>query len=247
MDRIIYLSPHLDDAVLSCGAIIWNQIHSDRAAVEIWTIFSGDPPPGRLFPFARLLHLRWKTGAEGPAARRVEDNTACRTLGCAPVHLNLPDCIYRSIPGTNQPRIRKNDDLFRFNPAKDNPLIEELTQVINAALPEKSILVVPLGVGGHIDHLITRAAAESLDMPLRYFADFPYSGDHPEDIERITDRSLKSIQYPLSGAALQAWQTAIMAYRSQISSFWPSDEKMKIAVSDYASKPYGNCLWVKED
>jgi len=39
----IYLSPHLDDAVLSCGGIIWQQVQSGHQ-VEIWTICAADPP-----------------------------------------------------------------------------------------------------------------------------------------------------------------------------------------------------------
>lgn len=247
MDKIIYLSPHLDDAVLSCGAVIWDQIHSDASAVEIWTIFSGDPPPGRLYPFARMLHLRWQTGSEGPSARREEDKAACRVLGCVPVHLDLPDCIYRPVPGTHQPRIRKNDDLFHFDPVKDNPLIGELMQYFSRQLPQDCRLVVPLGVGGHIDHLITRAASESLSRPLLYYADFPYAGDHPEDVEGKTKGFSTPKKTPLSNEALHAWQTAISAYRSQISSFWRSDEKMKSAVAAYGASPYGNCLWSEAD
>ena len=245
MEKIIYLSPHLDDAVLSCGAIIRDQIQSAASSVEIWTIFSGDPPPGRLYPFARMLHLRWQTGAEGPSARREEDKIACGVLGCVPVHMDLPDCIYRPVPGTHQPRIRKNDDLFHFDPAKDNPLIEELKQYFVRQLPQDCRLVAPLGVGGHIDHLITRAAAEARDRPLLYYADFPYAGDHPEEVEGKTKGVFSPQGFPLSNDALQAWQTAISAYRSQISSFWRSDESMRSAVATYAATAYGNCLWLK--
>ncbi len=243
MDKIIYLSPHLDDAVLSCGAIIWDQIRAAASSVEILTIFSGDPPPGRLYPFARMLHLRWQTGSEGPSIRREEDKVACQVLGSVPVHLDLPDCIYRPVPGTHQPRIRKNDDLFHFDPIKDNPLIEELKQYLTRQLPQDCRLVVPLGVGGHIDHLITRAAAEALGRHLLYYADFPYSGDHPEEVEEKTKGLFSPQHFPLSNDALDAWQTAIGAYRSQISSFWRSDEKMKLAVAAYSASPNGNSLW----
>jgi len=38
--RWIYLSPHFDDAVLSCGGLIFDQT-CGGTAVEIWTVFAG--------------------------------------------------------------------------------------------------------------------------------------------------------------------------------------------------------------
>jgi hypothetical protein len=52
---LIYLSPHLDDAIYSCGGIIYSQIQiGDR--VEIWSLFTSDPPKHGLTQFA--LELR---------------------------------------------------------------------------------------------------------------------------------------------------------------------------------------------
>jgi len=39
--RWIYISPHFDDAVLSCGGLIWEQTHKG-ITVEIWTVCAGD-------------------------------------------------------------------------------------------------------------------------------------------------------------------------------------------------------------
>ena len=41
--RWIYLSPHFDDAVLSCGGVIFEQSRQG-IQTEIWTIFAGSPP-----------------------------------------------------------------------------------------------------------------------------------------------------------------------------------------------------------
>jgi len=41
--RTIYLSAHLDDAVLSCGGLIHDQVSKGRD-VEIWTFFCAIPP-----------------------------------------------------------------------------------------------------------------------------------------------------------------------------------------------------------
>ena len=53
----IILSPHYDDAALSCGGLI-----AQRAAagdlVEIATVFGGRPDMATLSPFARAIHAR---------------------------------------------------------------------------------------------------------------------------------------------------------------------------------------------
>ena len=67
----IYLSPHFDDAVLSCGGLIWEQVRRGER-VEIWTVCAGAIPPGPLSPFAAELHARWGTGMASVEARRAE-------------------------------------------------------------------------------------------------------------------------------------------------------------------------------
>ena len=80
---IIFLSPHLDDAVLSCGGMIY-QLAQAGQAVQVITIFAGDPPPGLLSPFAQSLHDRWQAGS---VARRSEDIEALTLLGAEAIQV----------------------------------------------------------------------------------------------------------------------------------------------------------------
>lgn len=243
MDRIIYLSPHLDDAVLSCGAILWKQVHVDHRLVAVWTIFAGDPPAGELSPFARELHSRWQIDAEAPASRRAEDDAACAILDCTPIHLAYADCIYRSLPGSTSPRIVNNFDLFQYDPAKDLAQAQELAAALKNQLPADCTLAVPLGVGGHIDHIITRIAAEMLDRSLWYYADFPYSADCSEEVREKLPADAVPCRFDIPSEAMTAWKQAIAAYRSQISSFWLSLEDMEQTMEEYTHTDCGNMLW----
>ena len=65
----IFLSPHYDDAALSCGGIIWEAVRRG-AQVSIWTVCAATPPTGQLSPFAEELHARWETGPQAPLQRR---------------------------------------------------------------------------------------------------------------------------------------------------------------------------------
>ncbi len=245
MQKIIYLSPHLDDAVLSCGGIIFDQIHAEKKSVEIWTVFAADAPAGKLSAFAEELHARWQTGREGPALRRREDEAACVFLGCETVHLPFADCIYRFL-STGEARIQTNDNLFAFDNSKDQPMVVMLVTFLQSHLPETCELVVPLGVGGHIDHLITRLAAETLHRPLQYYADFPYADGNPDKVKDQLNAEMHSQLFFLSSDSLKAWQNATAAYKSQISTFWSSTEVMKNALLEYSRSKLGSVLWQRE-
>jgi LmbE family N-acetylglucosaminyl deacetylase len=244
MQKYIYLSPHLDDAVLSCGAVIWDQIRR-RQAVEIWTVFAGDPPPGEFSPFARTLHERWQTGPEAVETRRKEDALACERLNAPYIHLAYPDCIYRTFPGTEKPVIEKNEDLFQVPfPQEEFPLVEEIACHLKKEISADTMIVVPLGIGNHIDHQIVRRVGEKLGQPLYYYADFPYSasiGD--QDLAAFLPDNAVQHHFPLSNLALSYWQYGVEAYTSQISTFWPSLSEMYARIEQYAVSPIGNSLW----
>ena len=89
--RWIYISPHLDDAVLSAGGFLYEQARSG-IPVEIWTIVCGFPPQGELTPFAQVLHSVWGTGTaeETVKLRRAEDVEAARIIGAKTVHFDIP-------------------------------------------------------------------------------------------------------------------------------------------------------------
>ena len=50
--KIIYFSPHLDDAIFSCGGIIAHQVNEGKE-VAVWTFFTSDPPADNLTAFTR--------------------------------------------------------------------------------------------------------------------------------------------------------------------------------------------------
>jgi hypothetical protein len=67
--RSIFLSPHPDDAVLSCGGWI-DQLAQNGERPLVLTVFGGDRPAAvPLSAFARSLHERWQLGDDArPAA-----------------------------------------------------------------------------------------------------------------------------------------------------------------------------------
>lgn len=238
----VYFSPHPDDAAMSCGGIIHQQVRSGDT-VLIWTLFSGDPPVGDLTPFATSLHRRWGVSAVAAmASRRDEDRRAADRLGAELYSFNLPDCIYRRLPD-GKPLVNREEDLWQpLNPG-ETQLVVQLAALTAATLPEDAHLVCPLGIGAHVDHTLTRAAAESLGRNLYFYADFPYAGQEGALSGAWIAPQFKTHHFALSADDLLAWGDAIAAHASQISTFWKDEVEMRSELNDFHIRGGGNCLW----
>ena len=237
----IFLSPHLDDAALSCGGLIAERTRMGDP-VEIWTICAGDPPPGPLPAFAQSLHKRWGTRRNATAVRRSEDLQSCQRLGATAHHLAIPDCIYRRIPLSGDPLISINDDLFQPFPDSQRPLVDSLRDQVADALPLKSQVVSPLALGNHIDHQLVRRAAEQLGRPLLYYADYPYTVQASSDLAQSIHPDWQTFTQAISPGGLRAWQKAVAAHSSQISTFWESVSEMEAAIQSYLEAGGGSKL-----
>src|SRR3954469_806836 len=104
----IYLSPHLDDAALSCGGQIYAATQRQER-VLIVTITAGDPI-APVSDYAASLHTRWEL-VDATAARRQEDLTACSILGADALDWDIPDCIYR-VDAQGAPFYVSDADIF---------------------------------------------------------------------------------------------------------------------------------------
>ncbi len=235
----VYLSPHLDDAVLSCGGRIWQQVRvGDR--VLVITVFAGSPPSGtRLSPFARELHARWGSPIDAVSRRRSEDLTALAYLGAEAAHWSYPDCIYRQdLDG----RFLYADERALWGAVRpaDKVLIEELShRLATVPVTPGGGIYAPLAVGQHVDHRILRRAAEASGRTLTYYEDFPYAEDPPAIRVALAETEAEAEFVPLSEEALAAKIDAIACYRSQISTFWVSKDHVATRVRAFAQRTGG--------
>ncbi len=170
----IYLSPHFDDAVFSCGGLLWEQAQAGES-VTIWTICAGEPLPGDLSQFAQMHHIRWESGEQAVAHRMLEDQQACRRVGAAYRYLPVPDCIYRRAgedyfggqPGLTSRIIpqdpRPDEHLYTTLEAilgplrpEEESLVGQVSAELSMTFPPDCQVVCPLALGGHTDHRLTR-------------------------------------------------------------------------------------------
>jgi LmbE family N-acetylglucosaminyl deacetylase len=253
--RWIYLSPHLDDAAFSCGGLIWEQAQAGLD-VQIWTVCAGDPPEGPISPFAESLHRRWKSGTNSGQVRRQEDLMGCEILGATANHLPIPDSIYRRQPESGEYLYASEESLFgELHPA-ETELVERLAQSLRKAIWTSDIdevnLVCPLGLGGHVDHQLTRAATEKVSCSQSacatwYYADFPYVLEDSTLLSELPKEGWQPHIFPITPAGLRAWQRSMAAHGSQISTFWDEVAQMEASIEAYCRKTGGVRLWRKRE
>jgi len=129
-----------------------------------------------------------------------------------------------------------------LHPLEDS-LVRQLAHRLSESLPEFSDLVCPIGLGGHVDHRLTRQAAEILDRRLWYYADYPYVTQAGTEIAALEANGWQKQRFPISSAAIEAWIQAVRAHESQISTFWPDLPALRAAIQAYHDRFEGAILW----
>ena len=192
---------------------------ADGDFVTVVTVCAGNPPTETLSEFARSLHDRW---GETITSRRIEDRMACGRLGASVHHLDIPDAIYRQGP-EGEFLYSSESAIFGSLHSSEIRLVEHLSAILPEVIAEDSTIYCPQAIGGHVDHRLVRLAAENMDDPISYYYDLPYAarqGQLPADMPLITGNR---IQVQLSVSEIEDWAAAAAAYRSQVSTFWPSE------------------------
>jgi LmbE family N-acetylglucosaminyl deacetylase len=146
---LVVLSPHFDDAVLSC----WHVIGGSESVVVV-NVFAGVPPAGSPLGWWDRL-----TGALDSPARATEradeDRAALALAGRVPVNLELLEAQYRRWP----------------------PLPGAIAARIAPETSRCDVVYAPAALSGHPDHALVRNAALRLRTAVarvRLYADLPH-------------------------------------------------------------------------
>jgi LmbE family N-acetylglucosaminyl deacetylase len=233
--RWIYLSPHLDDAVLSAGGLIYDQAQSG-VPVEIWTMMSGYPPEGEFSQFAKLQHYLWgfPSAEAAVTARREEDRRAAAIVGAKAIHFNFLDCIYRQ--SSNGEWLYS--DISVPPHEEDAGLPGKVSEAILARVQPDDILVCQLAIGSHVDHLLVRQGAEKTGLRLLYDIDIPYFLSKPDELGQKSAGMQESV-HSITDSAQNAWFEAVKEYKSQMPLFGEhmyAPEKAREAIQAYCAR-----------
>lgn len=191
------ISPHLDDAVLSCAQAI--RAHPGSVIV---TVFAGRPQDDRL--------SRWdsescgfKPGDKPVLTRRAEDQAACADLGASPVHLPFLDREY-------------------WEPAEDDAICKVLVEEIDR-LGLRTWLI-PLGIT-HPDHqqahrVSVMAMKQLPDRCWVIYEELPYRLQYGPDSQTALRAARSRLDMQPATVPfdpdMQAKERAICCYRTQL-------------------------------
>lgn len=213
--RQVFLEPHLDDVVLSCGGLLANLAAAGTPALVV-TLFAGTPPnTAPLTDFAAHHHVAWGTGHDPIGARRAEQVAALDRVGADWLPLAHLDAIYRG------DRYRSNDELFGPPRVDEQPLIESIAAHLGAIDRRlgRPGWYVPLAVGQHVDHQVALAASRGL-ADRRGYEDFPYAGRPGAVEQRTAELGLTQFELVDIAATLDQKIAAIHHYRSQLATLF---------------------------
>jgi LmbE family N-acetylglucosaminyl deacetylase len=208
--RVVVLSPHLDDAVLSA----WSVLRRPRE-LQVVNVCSGLPRGDLLSPWDRL------TGATDSRTRMLErlreDRVALARAERDATSLGFPEAQYR------------------HGPLERDALCEALERIMDGAAQ----VWAPAGIGGHDDHVQIRDATLELAAggrpELKLYADLPYavkygwpgwvsaSADDPHLVVEAwwqrflpSGLNLRAAKQVLSAADARRKLHALAAYRTQL-------------------------------
>jgi len=221
---IVVVSPHLDDAVLSCFSAL-------EPGTRVVTVFAGLPPSGMLGAWDA------KTGASDSRARvierRLEDVRAMRLAGCEPIQLDFEDSQYWRRSGLKG-LVRRSGS----TPPSHDALVAALRPYLETARQ----VYAPAGIG-HVQHSMARDAALAIRRDVSLYADVPYVlAVAPEELELPTElagvahRRRDEVQLgsraALKIAATECYATQIPALEIAFAPFVGSERYLREVIWD---------------
>ena len=150
LDRVVIVSPHLDDAVLGCANFM-----AAHPGVMVMTVFAGNPPQYPTDPMRKWdVQSGFAPGDDVMEVRRHEDAAALALLDATPVHLEFIEHTYN--PGDR--------------PVAPDVLVDVLAPALATLTP--TLVLAPFGLANP-DHDVTHRACmlakERLDSDVSFW------------------------------------------------------------------------------
>ncbi len=209
----IFISPHFDDAVGSCGGLI--QVLRN---VTVYTIFT-KKPLGQLSNLALQLHKDW--GLKDAVLDRAKENiNACKKLNIEFENFDFLDVVYRE--SKNKYICSKLDDLFDLNHELENDLLNDIYKAILIKISKDDNLYFPMGFGNHIDHVLVHKIGLKLlkeGFCVKFYTDFSYKSN--------SVKNFKVIPFLFKQKILNVKIDACLCYISQMKDLFGSVKQAK--------------------
>lgn len=201
--RVVVISPHLDDAVMSLGAAIAKAVQAG-AHVKVLTVFAykpGSPEPAG--PWDTLCG--YKTEGQAAGVRRAEDQKACLALGAEPHWMS-----------------------FGAEPYQRGATDDAIWSAVESVTRGADLVMLPGHPLEHPDHAELSQLLLSRGLNCRalgLYAEQPYAYNHRRQppggatirpLAAVTNTPLSWTRVSCNRAQRRAKLEAVTAYRSQL-------------------------------
>lgn len=249
--RILVVSPHLDDAAFSLSLAIKSWLHRTHT-VDVVNCFT----QSEYAPYSDAESMPWNARRAYVTALRLKEDEHWREQlgpGLQTSNWSLEDAPLRLRCGVDQ--------VCNLTPVRTDGSCETIRTATEKALSQTgSALVVPLAVGGHVDHRTVHdsllpLAHQNPNSPLAFYEDLPYAAraEAEDEVKRIVERVgaelCPTFASPRSGVESAAlWKRRLAScYDSQI------DDQTAEQIGDFCrryggrERMWGNKAWLATD
>ncbi len=203
--RIMFFSPHHDDAVLSCGGLL-RQLSVLCDEIHIVNVFTKSLWAPNCSQYKSMEEI---------SSRRAKENDAyCDALHLKNTNLGFEDSMVRGYDDYEELNTDYRKDSIHVDAAK------LIGRVMNQGTYD--LYFCPLALGNHVDHQIVKYGV--LSNPMRdtsyiiFYEDLPYASLIEEEMGQIEyelSKTLHSLEFEFS-AIEQKKRQDIMIYHSQL-------------------------------
>lgn len=221
----IFISPHLDDAILSAGALI-NHL-SSIGKVKIITVFtkSSKKKTEATEEFTRSCHH--SNSSKLFLNRQEEDKKLCKYLKVDYLHLGFTDALWRD-------GYKSIKEVFsnKINGTKKEKDLEKLiTRKLKKIIKNKknTVIFAPLSIGNHTDHRMVNKICRDNFINVIYWEDYPYNLKSNPSEELVKKNSMSNFEFDKD---LRSKDKLIRFYKSQISTLF-ADQSIPLKKEKY--------------
>ena len=229
-----FISPHLDDAILSSGALIKEL--SGKVPVKVINVFtSPGVEPQTLSGKTFLKQVGYDNAQKLYKDRRKEDREVFKKLGIKPLNMGFIDAQgrlkskvgkLRELLGNILPEFTHSHPTYRLHVIRgginkdDEKLMIEIENKLKTLIVDrKSIVICPIGTGKHVDHIMVREVCRKNFPNVILCRDGSYDNKKAGS-ELFPEKSdLKTYSYSKN---LKEKKRLILGYKSQVNALYPN-------------------------
>lgn len=163
MRRLLFISPHHDDMIYSCGGVVKKLLHNNINILNI-----------NIFSLSDWSTIEGISKEKISLIRKSEEQKIAREWGFDTIDLDFPDSSKRGLNVVEE--LSSEIDISLLLSIR-NRLFEMITDV------PYDVVFLPRAIGNHIDHLYAFNLSTYFSSPIVFYEDLPYSFfyNHLED------------------------------------------------------------------